>query len=546
MNIGKRKSKLLLVCMICMFIVLKSISANASAGSVTGYQKITWGISTGRYYVNGIHAFCAQYNKSWPTVGTSVIRIELCTNQILRKALYYGYNGPQNTLGTDDRAHVLTAIAVSDANIGERETGANAKYDEFYWDIVNNSNKYPTPPENFKAYMAITDSDELQNLAFYEVEKNGFVTGVKTSSRPDISNGNSCYSLEGTQYGIYKTETLTESSKVGTLTMGADGKSNKVELAAGIYYAHETKAPKGYAKSDKITQFTVAAEKTTTLEFFDAPQVNPIDILLKKVDADTKENKPQGAGTLERAQFTVQYYNGLWEENIHPEILGKTPAKTWVFETDEQGVVKYNQEYLVSGDTLYEAMPLGTLVIRETKPSEGYLLNEETIIRQITGAGSGETVSTYRIPTVLEKVINYELVIHKHDAKDKPLQGAEFTLYSDEQCRQEIAKGVTDENGSLRFKTLYAKVRYYLKETKPPVGYRSQIDENGERQRYEIYEEGMPQDGEVHLDVINEIDFVLPNTGVPAPFYMSLAGIALCAVSMRFIRKQKRDRRNIT
>ena len=180
----------------------------------------------------------------------------------------------------------MTAIAVSDANIGERETGASAKYDEFYWDLVNNPDKYPTPPENFKAYMAITASDDLQNLAFYEVEKNGFVMGVKTSENPSISDGNNAYSLEGAQYGIYKSDTLTESSKVGTLTMGADGKSNKVELAGGIYYAQEIKAPKGYAKSDKITQFTVTAEKTTTLEYADDPQDNPIDILFKKVDAD--------------------------------------------------------------------------------------------------------------------------------------------------------------------------------------------------------------------------------------------------------------------
>ena len=112
--------------------------SNASAGSVTGYQKITWGISCGRYYVNDIHAFCAEYSKSWPTVGTEIVSITLCENEVLRKALYYGYNGPANTLGTDERAHVLTAIAISDANIGERETGASSKYDEFYWAIVNN------------------------------------------------------------------------------------------------------------------------------------------------------------------------------------------------------------------------------------------------------------------------------------------------------------------------------------------------------------------------------------------------------------------------
>ena len=49
----------------------------------------------------------------------------------------------------------------------------------------------------------------------------------------------------------------------------------------------------------------------------------------------------------------------------------------------------------------------------------------------------------------------------------------------------------------------------------------------------------MPQDGEVHLNIVNEIDFVLPDTGAPAPLYMNLAGIALCALSIIFIKKQK-------
>lgn len=524
--------------------VLRPMETEASAGSVTGYQKITWGISTGRYYVNGTHAFCAQYNKSWPTVGTSVERIELCTNDVLRKALYYGYNGPQNTLGTDEKAHVLTAIAVSDANIGERETGASAKYDVFYWDIVNNPEKYPTPPANFKAYMAITASDDMQNLAFYEIEKNGYVTGVKTSEKPNLTDGNNGYSLEGTQYGLYKSETISEDSRVGTLTMDADGKSNTVELAAGIYYAYEITAPKGYAKSNKISPFTVTAEQTTTLQFSDAPQVAQVDILLKKVDADTKQNKPQGAATLQGAEFLVKYYAGLWEEGINPEGLGKTPAKTWVFETDEHGIVKYSKDYLVSGDTLYEAIPLGTLVIQETKASDGYLLNEEIFICRITGEGTTEEVSTYNFPVVEEKVITYELVIRKTNNNDQLLQGAEFTLYSDKQCQQEIATGVTDKDGVLRFGNLYAKVTYYLKEIKAPTGYRIGENADGKQRIYEICEEDMPNEGKTHVKVVNERDFVLPNTGTPVPLLMNITGITLCVVSIYSITKQRIKKEN--
>lgn len=518
---------------------MRPISVDASAGTVTGYQKITWGISTGRYYVNGIHAFCAQYNKSWPTIGTNVQKIEPCKNEVLRKALYYGYNGPQNTLGTDEKAHVLTAIAVSDANIGERETGASSKYDEFYWDIVNNPSKYPTPPANFKAYMAITESDDLQNLAYYEVEKNGYVTGVKTSTQPSLTDGNHCYSFSGAQYGIYKSETLSESSKVGTLIMDEDGKSNVVELAAGTYYACEIKAPKGYEKSNQVTQFTIAAEKTTTLRFSDVPQVNSIDILLQKVDADTNQNQPQGAGTLKGAQFTVCYYANVWEKNINPQTLGIAATRTWIFETDEQGIVKYAKEYLVSGDALYDVIPLGTLVIQETKASEGYLLNDTILISQIT-------TSTYQHSIIPEKIMTYDLAIQKSDTYENILPGAEFTLYSDEECQLKIAKGVTDEQGVLRFEKLYPKVKYYLKETKAPTGYRIPVDEKGEQQVYEIYEESMPDEGETHINIKNDKDFVLPNTGTKATLLMNTAGMTLCALGVYSITKTKTKKENIT
>ena len=547
MNIGKTKTMLFTLCSVCLLSVFCVCSTSASAGSVTGYQKITWGISTGRYYVNGIHAFCAQYNKSWPLVGTNVERIELCNNEVLRKVLYYGYNGPKNTLGTDEKAHVLTAIAVSDANIGERQTGASAKYDEFYWDIVNNPSKYPTPPTNFKAYMAITAGDELQNLAFYEFEKNGYVTGIKISENPELTDGNECYSLAGAQYGIYKSQTISESAKVGTLTMDANGKSNTVELSPGIYYAYELVAPKGYEKSDKITQFTVTKEKTTTLSFSDKPKLIPIDILLQKVDADTNTSRPQGAGTLKGAQFTVKFFPGLWEQNTNPESLGVSPSRTWVFETDEQGVIKYTEKYRVPGhasddakdNTLYNSLPLGTLVIQETKASEGYMLNEKIFVRQLT-AGESQ-ISAFQSPVIPEQVITYDLVLHKSDSNDKVLEGAEFTLYSDKECEQELQKGLTDENGELRFENLFPKVNYYLKETKTPTGYLGPTNADGEQLVYEIYEEGMPSE-EVHMNVKNEKDFVLPNTGTSIPLIMNLTGGTLCAISIYLMRKKKEEK----
>lgn len=562
MNKDKRLLSRLLLAIVFLLTVGSATNANASAGTVTGYQKITWGISTGRYYVNGIHSFCAQYNKSWPTVGTTVNEIVPCTNDVLRKALYYGYNGPQNTLGTDEKAHVLTAIAVSDANIGESATGASAKYDAFYWDIVNNPSKYPSPPSNFKAYLAITASDAMQNLAFYEMEKNGYVTGIKYSSNTQLHNGNACYSLEGAEYGIYSGSSLDESTRVGTLISDANGKMNTLELEAGTYYARENVSPRGFAKNQEVTQFTITAEQTTTLSFTDVPQTNPIDILVQKVDAETNRNEAQGSAKLKGAHFRVRYYAGLWQEGVDPASLGQAPTKNWVFQTDESGTIRYQKDYLVAGNELYEAMPLGTLVIQEIKASEGYLLNETVYVRQITSNGDAAHVATYEEPVVAETFIKLNLIICKSDNYGHKLKGAEFALYEDEECLKEVKRGITDENGILKFSGLSLEKNYYLKETKAPAGYKMEIREDGEAFVYQIFTTSTPENNEftcfvngkeyenisgtednreVNLDIINDVEYVLPKTGSSAAILMNIAGMALCGMSLYLHKKEKKQ-----
>lgn len=641
-----------------MTIIFQPIYTKAAAGTVTGYEKVTWGIHTANFYVNGIHALCVQYNKLTPAVGTTIESIVPCTNEVLRKALYYGYNGPANTLGTDARAQVLTAIAVSDANIGEAATGVSTKYDEFYWDIVNNPSKYPSPPNSFKTYIAITVSEQLQNLAFYVLENNGFVKAIKTSSNTELTDGNSCYAIEGAQYGIYSSESLSESSRVGTLTMDANGNSNIVELAPGIYYAYELVAPKGYAQSTEVIQFRVTSEETLTINLVDDPQVNSVEILLKKVDAETGLNKPQGSATLQGAQFNVKYYAGLWEADVDPETLGQAPDRTWMFETDEEGMVYFKESYKVSGDELYQGLPLGTITIQETKASEGYRLNDTVFVRQITSEGMAEYVTTYSPPVIPEEILKvevtkyqigtdipipgtvfehkkpdgsteilttdengqlsfkglaygvheireisvtdgylcsdevftftvnettnkdisitvyddlspYDVMIHKTDYYENALEGAEFILYSDAECQNEVMKGVTGTDGKLRLQNLKVENKYYLKETKAPAGYQVPL-ENGKEHVYEIYALSTPvnneftvyidgvaydsnSDGmctltgtkanrEVNIKIINELGYVLPDTGSCGTLLMTIAGTSLCSISIYLTQKERRKK----
>ncbi|MBR1566532.1 MAG: hypothetical protein IJ649_07185, partial [Oscillospiraceae bacterium] len=76
--------------------------------------------------------------------------------------------------------------------------------------------------------------------------------------------------------------------------------------------------------------------------------------------------------------------------------------------TDDKGQIQYQTKtYFVSGDKLYMGMdgktpmlPLGAVVIQETKAPEGYLVDANVYLRNITEDGKHvATVQTYTAPT---------------------------------------------------------------------------------------------------------------------------------------------------
>lgn len=280
----------------------------------------------------------------------------------------------------------------------------------------------------------------------------------KESANPELTNGNSCYSLAGAQFGVYSSSSLSGASRVGTFTTDANGNSeNTLTLNPGTYYVKELKAPPGFALDVNTKEIKVTAGKETTVTFADLPQMDPVGILLGKVDAETNQNKPQGSATLQGAQFTVKYYAGLWEANTDPATLGKTPARTWVFQTDKDGFCYYAQEDLVSGDALYispsgqPSIPIGTITIQETKAPEGYLLNQQLFVMQITSKGTDQYVNTYNQPTIPENILKLDLKKVQEEREDIVIPGAKFEHTKPDGTKEIV---VTDENGELTLKGL--------------------------------------------------------------------------------------------
>ena len=318
-------------------------------------------------------------------------------------------------------------------------------------------------------------------LAF-KVQSKGKLCIKKTSANPAITDNNPCYSLQGAEYGVYKTEADAKANKnkVNTLTIGKYDNSekykdwsNEIELDAGTYYLKETKNPKGYALNNSVVSVVVKANESSWIgsngEFKDYPQADPVGILLGKVDKETNKNKPQGSASLAGAEFTVKYYKGLYDSD--PAKSGQIPARSWVLKTDKDGFAYLDSDYKVSGDDFYmfgniATIPVGTITIQETKAPTGYFINNEVFVRKIEANGKDQYVSTYNQPTVNEKVIKFD--INKVQAgTSTPVAGAVF--------RHTLPNGSTEDlttNGSGEITiTGLASGTHKIKEIKSPDGY---------------------------------------------------------------------------
>lgn len=282
----------------------------------------------------------------------------------------------------------------------------------------------------------------------------------KASSNPGISENNPCYSLEGATYGVYSDSGCTQ--QVGTLTCNASGDSNVIDIAPGTYYVKETKAGKSYALDEGIHQVNVSGGQTATVSVTDAPQNDPADMLVAKVDAETGKASPLGAGTLEGAEFTVKYYDGFYTQENLPE----KATRTWVLKTDENGrtslarVTLDKDKYFVSGDSFYTStngnitLPIGTVTVQETKAPSGYLLSDNSVhIQQITSNTTTERVTTFvepseDAPTVREQVKRGDIAFNKVHGEDMTgLSNVPFKITSKTSGESHVA--ITDVNGIL-------------------------------------------------------------------------------------------------
>ena len=327
---------------------------------------------------------------------------------------------------------------------------------------------------------AIT-GDNLRDIPYRLTRADG--TAVTLYRRP----GTTLYSM-GNDPGY--TETISD----GTLTAGANGLFT-IRLETGTYTLTET-LPTGYYGPGTV-QVTVAKEASGGMTYSSVAQNLPTEVTtptggwLKHADTDhiTILNVPRMLISVmarsswpengEKLPVTVQ----LWCDGT------PVPGDQYTQVLSEENKWEYTWNNLplftngtVAGYTL-RVTKIGN-TYRDAALDDGfadYNVTNDAVKYRKTGdpdyradhmweEDGVQHFAQEALLVVRNEGVRGAVTFTKADEMNRPLQGAEFTLYTDELCTKTLATATSNEDGEVRF-TPQPGGTYYLKETKAPNGH---------------------------------------------------------------------------
>lgn len=325
---------------------------------------------------------------------------------------------------------------------------------------------------------------------------------------------------------------------------------NIATIPVGTITIQETKSPTGYFVNNEVFVRKIEANGTDQyVSTYNQPKVleKVIKFNIKKVQVGT----------------TTPVSGAVF---LHTKPDGTTESLT----TDENG------EITITG------LETGIHKIKESKAPDGYQLNTNEVVFEVE-AGTGKIKFTSDsnslvtqgvedsgdgYATFADMVNPFDLKITKTNEHGKVLKGAEFTLYSDADCKNVVDTQTSDDKGLLTFKNLDVEKTYYFKETKAPKGYRIPVDENGNAYVHSVYVKSVPQNnifdftvdnamyntsnttGTVHLEgtkkdrvvavsITNKTTQLLPETGSNGTIILLGLGCAIIAFALYRSSKEK-------
>ena len=241
------------------------------------------------------------------------------------------------------------------------------------------------------------------------------------------------------------------------------GESGNPSIPAGTVTIQETKAPKGYHINPEVYVRQFKLENMGTGE---------------SINTSNMPKQPERSyqvNVVKKLEGTDIPIPNVEFGHIRPDGTEETLT------TDENGRVDFR------------GLAEGTHEIYEKSKPFDVLLNtsrvtfkiENGVMTLLSNTSNDDNKITFEIKdndgvmTVWDKPNTFIFDITKVNEDNKKLEGAEFTIYSDKDCKNVVSKQVTNKDGLLSFNNLELNHVYYLKETKAPDGYRLPQNEDG-------------------------------------------------------------------
>ena len=244
----------------------------------------------------------------------------------------------------------------------------------------------------------------------YEKQQEGYLRIHKSSANPEITNGNSCYSFDDINYGVFTDEGCV--NNIAVLNLDANGYSEPLKLKAGTYYVREEDATPGSGYQTNSTVYTVNVTAGTTsdapvmCETTDVPLNDPLGIVINKINSDGTT-----AADLSGAEYAVTYYPKQYTSvaEIEAETDPDVKPTVWVIQTiksasgyfasldDTHIVPNSNSAGAVFGKYFSGRyiIPLGTITVEETKAPAGFTKDGAVVSNAKTGATISGTNNVY-------------------------------------------------------------------------------------------------------------------------------------------------------
>lgn len=263
-------------------------------------------------------------------------------------------------------------------------------------------------------------------------------------ARPILAVGN----LEITktdEYGEVIPQTtfqVTNGSITQTQVTDANGIARFTDLPAGTYTVSETNAADGYYNDRVDISVNVVTAITTSASKSNRDAKGRVKIV--KEDKETK-NVSQGDASLAGAEYKIYARGDIYAQN-KKTLLFKDGAEVATLTTGTDGITNTAE------------LPIGRYLYKETKSSDGYLLNDEEVEFEIKFANQYIEFEEKQFTSKEDVKKNDIEIIKKLQRTDSTpqmnLSGAKFSATLKSDRSKVYYSNVTDDNGYCKIEDL--------------------------------------------------------------------------------------------